>query len=556
MSSTAVNTRQSLQDSKCCYHRPESKRENLKASLSPAFDRGDMPLCEIHSEWRATEDSGWLSHFRSSFIADLIACAGYERAYKFKLITGCTSSSSKSQHAAKHQRSSRLITRPSASYDGLQLGTGCLPQLGGCIRQTAVACDAFVGPFLKLLFPPDADPCSWRIFPGGWICSLPTLFHNRGELVNQALLALYTGFIGKKHGDARLTNFCGELYVNALRNLRNSDIWLKQSPCSDDIDATLAIIIVFSRIEVLTSECGLGGYKSHVRGGLQLVKRFSGRLSDSILTSTMIRTLRFLGFFDAIRHQQPYFMSQAPYDTLYLAQQSDPDYLMQIIIEAAVALPNLEYDTNKLCTLQHTGEDQIRQAWLVAQYLLDEATIVNGKLDHCLQQMASVTPHPTLIVTPTAESGECYLPGRQMEFVDCSSKCLWLLYWSVVVRLGRLIKKLHNVSLMLSSKLPEQPRLPAAMLGLVKDDYVLDQYADSIGISLGAGMTASTFHAQEALIFVLNLYWYWEVRGDTHKANWCIQTLKALQNQGLGMEVEVNQRPAQRESQCIKDHEN
>ncbi|KAK4085190.1 uncharacterized protein Triagg1_180 [Trichoderma aggressivum f. europaeum] len=233
-------------------------------------------------------------------------------------------------------------------------------------------------------------------------------------------------------------------------------------------------------------------------------------------------------------------MSQPPYNTLYLAQREDPDYLMQKMIEAAVALPNLEYDANKLYASQHNTEIQIRQTWLAAELLLGEAAIVDGKFNQCLQQMASVTSHPTLIVTLTAEGDECYLPGKQMEFTDCSSKCNWLFYWSVTVRLNRLIKHLYDISSTLSSKLPDKPQLSTALTDLVKDDDVLDQYADNIGISLGAGMTASTFHAQEALIFVFNLYTYWEDRGNVEKTNWCIQTLQVLQNHDRSLDIEVN----------------
>lgn len=220
---------------------------------------------------------------------------GYERNFKFKLITGRTSPGSKSRHLTKHHHSSRLVTGPSTIHGGYQPGIWSVPRPEMGITQTAMTCDGLVEPFLKLLFPPGSDPCTWRTFPGGWLCSLSTLFHNRGELVNQGLLALYTGFIGKKNGDARLSNISAELYVNALQSLRNSDIWLKQRPCPDEIDTVLAIILIFSRIELLTSGGGRGGYISHIRGGLQLIKRFSERLSNSFFSSTIFKTLRFIG---------------------------------------------------------------------------------------------------------------------------------------------------------------------------------------------------------------------------------------------------------------------
>jgi hypothetical protein len=220
---------------------------------------------------------------------------GYKQIYKFRVVT---SSNRRSDPFAdsrctgrRYRGAANLVTTPYRSQPELEL----VLQPGACIRQTAVACDAFVGPFLKMLFPPDTDPRTWIAFPGGWICSLPTLFHSRGETVNQTLLALYTGFIGKKQGDVTLINTSIELYGNALRSLRKSDIWLKRKPSSDEIDTALASILIFSRIELLTREGSSGGYMTHIRGGLQLVKQLGKRLPDTILTTTIVQKLRFLG---------------------------------------------------------------------------------------------------------------------------------------------------------------------------------------------------------------------------------------------------------------------
>ncbi|KAM0255275.1 hypothetical protein ACHAQJ_005930 [Trichoderma viride] len=391
-----------------------------------------------------------------------------------------------------------------------------------------------------MLFPPDTDPRTWVAFPGGWICSLPTLFHNRGEPVNQSLLALYTGFIGKKQGDATLINVSIELYGNALRSLRNSGICLKRKPSSDEIDTALASILIFSRIELLTGEGNSSGYMTHIRGGLQLVKQLGKRLPTTILTTTVVQKLRFLGFYDAIIHEQPYFMAHSPYNTLCLTQPGDSDYLMQRIFEASIELPNLVCEANKLNNLCQATRGQIRQGQLTAQRLLKRAAAIKDKLNQWLNQMVSVTPYPNLIVTPTVDGGACYLRGMRMQFSNCNSSCLWIFYWSLVVRLSRLIKQLYGN---LSERLSDHPQPSASLADLAKDVSISDQYADNIGISLDAAITASTFHAQEALAFLFNLYAYWEERGDIEKTDWCIQTLKIVENQGLSLHIKVNKQP-------------
>ncbi|RFU80496.1 hypothetical protein TARUN_1707 [Trichoderma arundinaceum] len=333
-----------------------------------------------------------------------------------------------------------------------------------------------------------------------------------------------------------------ELYTNALHSLRNSGICTKRKLSSDEADIALASILIFSRIELLTGEGSSGGYMTHIRGGLQLVKRLGERLPDSILTKTIVKKLRFLGFYDAVRHEQPYFMSRPPYNTIYLTHLGDADYLMHRIIEEAIELPNVLYEANNLDNLHYATQEQIRHGQLTAQHLLSRTAIVEDKVNQWLDMMASVTPYPKVIVTPSVDGAADYPQGLRIQFANCVSSCLWMFYWSLVVRLNRLIKQLHSLHSTLSAKLPDHPQLPASLINRIKDDSISDQYADNIGISLGTEITASTFHAQEALAFIFNLYAYWEERGNIEKTNWCIETLKMLESQGLSLYIQVNER--------------
>ena len=127
-----------------------------------------------------------------------------------------------------------------------------------------------------------------------WVSVFPTIFHGKDDLLNKSLLALYTGFIGRKCDDASLTGLGMELYADALRLLRWSDI-LTSNKRQSDVEVKLASIMVLSRCELLTAEGGNGGYMAHVRGGMELVKRFATRLPCNELSKMIIKKFRLMG---------------------------------------------------------------------------------------------------------------------------------------------------------------------------------------------------------------------------------------------------------------------
>lgn len=133
---------------------------------------------------------------------------------------------------------------------------------------------------------------SMTVLPGGWVCLLPSLFHGRNEILDKSLLALYTGFVGRRNGDVRLASRGTELYIDALQALRQSEIW--SSPkWNNDIDAQLATTLIFSRCELLLAEGG--GYMAHIRGGLQILQKYASRLPKNDLTKLLVKKFRVLG---------------------------------------------------------------------------------------------------------------------------------------------------------------------------------------------------------------------------------------------------------------------
>ncbi|QYT01833.1 hypothetical protein H0G86_008847 [Trichoderma simmonsii] len=453
-------------------------------------------------------------------------CLGYERSYSFKITTSKTWP--KGGNAKK-------ITHEEAPL--------CM-QLG----QTAVVCDAFSGVFMDLLFPKNTDLRQNINSPGSWISSLATLLGSRNETLNQGLLALYTGFVGRKNGDAALINRSAELYSNALHGLRRSDIWVRQKPSPVDIASALASIMVFSRVELLAGEGANGGYMAHIKGGLHLVQRFGANFPCSDLTRILVQRLRYLGFYDAARHRRGYFMCHAPYNTLCLAKKEDPNYLTHKAIEAVITLPTLCEYADRLDATVFETEKKVRRGLLTTQYLLNCASIVENNLDQWLPEMTAVTPCPIVIEASDAEINISPQP-HDIGVTAAQASDLWMLHWSLTIRFNLLIRQLHNRFSTLSALVSDPIQLSPVLKNLGKDYSTLDRFADYIRRTLDKGLADNTLQAQGVMAYFFNLHWYWEQRNNIEQKNWCIQSLRNMaNNQRLGLDVQVVKNPQKRPS--------
>jgi hypothetical protein len=132
------------------------------------------------------------------------------------------------------------------------------------------------------------------MLPGGWMSVVPTLFHGQHDLLSMSLLAMYTGFVGRKKEDFQLKSLAMNLYAKSIQTLRQASIWTCSRQQSD-IDARIATILVFSRCELLSVEENSGGYMAHLRGGLHLLQRFGNKLPDTELSRVVVKKLRNLG---------------------------------------------------------------------------------------------------------------------------------------------------------------------------------------------------------------------------------------------------------------------
>ncbi|KAL7932829.1 hypothetical protein V8C35DRAFT_305595 [Trichoderma chlorosporum] len=462
-------------------------------------------------------------------------CPGYDRNYTFRVTTSSNwpkvGGADKINSIEKQQvRSLDHDVGQKRSHTEPSLQIPLYTQLG----QIAVVCDAFSGVFLNLLFPKERDRRQYADSPCGWITSLATLLSSRNETLDQGLLALYTGFVGRQNSDYMLINRSAELYSSALQSLRRSDIWVRQKPSSIEMGCALTSIMIFSRIELLAGQGANDGYMAHIKGGLHLVQRFSTGFPPSGLTRLLVQRLRYLGFYHAARHRRGFFMCHAPYNTLCLAKKEDPDYLTHKAIEAVITLPTICEHADKLDATAFLNERKVRRGLIVARYLLDCTSVMEYNLDQWFQEMTAVTVCPIVTAVEDIENPRPQLVG----VAAAKASDLWMLHWSLEIRLNLLIKQLQSRFASLSTLVADSMQLPARLTALGRDYGVLDQFADNIKMTLASGLADNTLKVQGVMAYFFNLHWYWEQRNNAEKKHWCLQALQDMvSNERLALHV-------------------
>ncbi|KAH8894333.1 hypothetical protein GQ53DRAFT_839941 [Thozetella sp. PMI_491] len=375
--------------------------------------------------------------------------------------------------------------------------------------------------------------------PGGWVSLFPAVFHGKDNLLNKSLLALYTGFVGRRNGDEGLADLGMQLYADALYQLRTSDLWSPRKK-QLDVDAKLASIIVFSRCELFTAQAGGGGYMAHVRGGLELLRRHATRLPRNELSKMIVKKLRILGLYATIRHREPFFMSKEPFSSLYVAEPGDPDYIPQRGFESMAKFPALAKRADELDTRKYTGTKAAMSGQRTAQSLLEAAKTLAENLRSWHSELTAAIPAPKhAFAASTTGHATHGFPTGYLHYAGPGHNYVWMLYWVFALYVNLLIKQLQIRHAQLASLLAEPRSLPSdlAELGISYD--TLDEYAENISKSIFGTYHSSALEAQETMAPIFTLQWYYEQRGDAVKIHRCIETIRILEHEGLALDLRV-----------------
>ncbi|KAH8806119.1 hypothetical protein F5884DRAFT_469795 [Xylogone sp. PMI_703] len=443
-------------------------------------------------------------------------CSGYGQKRNFVVAT------------AKDQ--SRIAPRPrrQRSNAGHAVQTATNKAICRSPNPRAAYCDLLNEPFREVFDPRNKEPALVKFLPCGWLRLMPVLFHGRNDLLNDSLLALYTGFIGSHKQDPRMKHISLQLYSNALTSLRQKHSLSYQRDFSD-IDVLLASVIILSRCEILASDKDGDGHMVHIRAGMAILKRSASTLPSSPFTKIIVRKFRCLGFYDAIRSRQAFFMSSPPFDTLFLVERQDKDYYTQGCLESVILMPSIMEAADKLDKSQLESQEEKRNAEILASGLLQLAHNMNKKFLHWFTEARAIIEPPsrsgtiTLQTTRQLEFSPPHLHYRSPDDGD-----LWALYWSISLYLYELINQIQT---RLSSIQPETST-PQLLQEKGKDRATLDTYAENICGSVFAGLRSCPFTVHETVIAMYAAQWYYRRHDEKEKLLWCNEVIVLLNRDG------------------------
>jgi hypothetical protein len=146
--------------------------------------------------------------------------------------------------------------------------------------------------FQELYIPQNIPSTRIMSFSGGWLSLLPA-FTSLRKLLDDSILALYCGFIGRQNNDPALIYHGMELYGEVLQTIGRNQSLSAESDLKD-IESLLATIIILTRYEVLSTNNG-EGYPLHIRGGLHILQRSIHKLPKTWFSKVPIQNFRYLG---------------------------------------------------------------------------------------------------------------------------------------------------------------------------------------------------------------------------------------------------------------------
>jgi hypothetical protein len=128
---------------------------------------------------------------------------------------------------------------------------------------------------------------------------------------------------------------------------------------------------------------------------------------------------------------------------------------------------------------------------------------------------------------PMANSGKAPFPSYCLHYNSGIDSFLRTMYWSLSLQLHQVIKKLQSRYARLVPQLGDSAvPLPEGLANSGADDDTLDQYVENICASLSPQL--NSFIAQESVPGLIGAQWYYTNRGDSKKAQLCVELLNNI----------------------------
>ncbi|KAJ5245970.1 hypothetical protein N7468_000953 [Penicillium chermesinum] len=167
----------------------------------------------------------------------------------------------------------------------------------------------------------------------------PLMGGENSQLLDRAVMALATGFVGRKFGDQRLTRQGIVLYNNSIQAftklISRSGLPVQEVLCAN---------IAFQLYEVINCTYGFAGWMAHVQGANAVIAHNLRNLENNQLSSLMLREMKLSNIFHAIGK------SRSALDSFPMWKSVSPadDQPMEQIIDILMECTGLVEDTSNI----------------------------------------------------------------------------------------------------------------------------------------------------------------------------------------------------------------
>ncbi|KAF2870796.1 hypothetical protein BDV95DRAFT_68581 [Massariosphaeria phaeospora] len=369
---------------------------------------------------------------------------------------------------------------------------------------------------------------------GGWRSLLPS-WVGQSPILDTAISALATCFVGTQYQQDRLMDYGRNMYLNALQMLQQA---LAASDSGNRRDLT-ATTLVMSSTELFMSNGGGPSQGAHIEGATRLLHCAFKWLDMEELHIYILHQ----GLFEAISTRRSYDFSSPSYRPLvrqlYTVPRTFPNDLYFRWCEIILPLPNI------LAAVDNISSSSTPTPPPTILTTLNEIVTLEQYLAPWYETVKASMPGPWTLPAAQISADSVPFPLHFMSIEVCT---LYVLHWASQL----LILEARYV---LSTHLPAHHGASASNSTATPQDLSaqMSEYASLICRSVQFCAHDTSFAATENIFFPLSVVaCFYMRRGDDGRLKWCVAAFRRIaeeQKIGYGSEkLELAERRVGREA--------
>ncbi len=261
-----------------------------------------------------------------------------------------------------------------------------------------------------------------------------------------------------------------------------------------------------------------------------------------LLAQACLAWLTLVQFYDAVQQRRASFISNPPFNQLFLVAPGDADYFTQRCLESVISLPSLMEEADRLDTTRFMSAEERRGGQVQAARLLHLALRLDQHLQRWLAEAQETLGSPSQLGVITLQTTTRPLGFRptRLHYGNSEASDAWALYWSISIYVHELIAQIHRRYISLSAGVPESGPLPPELATTGKDRATLNAYAENICGTVFSAVRSCPFTVHGTIVAMYTAQWYYKRHDEMEKLRWCAEVLKLLQLERIALGDKAN----------------